>query len=83
MEVHTTNVVITHPLNLAGITGEPSGESATRVPLVVKPANVLPQHGLEGHQAEPRGQILTRYTETELLPASRKEIEDIIAHSEL
>ena len=37
----------THPLNLPSVAGEPRGEMATRVPLIIKPADVLPQHGPE------------------------------------
>ena len=37
-----------HPLYLPSVVGQPGGEGSCRIPLLVMPAHLLPQHRFEG-----------------------------------
>ena len=48
-----------HPLNLAGVVSQAGGEGSGRIPLLVVPADLLTQHGLERDGAKPGRQVLS------------------------
>ena len=48
------------PLDLGCVTGQSGGEGTSGVELVIKPAHLLTQHGLEGPFPQTSSQILTR-----------------------
>ena len=54
-------------LYFGGIVSQSCQESTSGVPLLVKPAYLLPQHGLEGQGTKSGGQFLTGHTETDIL----------------
>lgn len=63
---------MTHSLNLRGVGRQACGQSAGAVPVIVKPAHLLAQHGLEAEPPQPAGQQLARLGEGVALQPHRK-----------
>lgn len=62
-----------HPLDLRGVSGQACGQGTGAVPVVVKPANLLAQHGLEAEAAQPAGKQLTGLGEGITLEARNRD----------
>ena len=56
-----------YSLHLTSVTGQTSGESSCGILLVVKPANLLPQHGSEGQLSQSDGQSVAGDCKTQHL----------------
>lgn len=65
-----------YPLHFTGIIGEMVGESSCVVPDVIKPANILTEHGPEQQTTHTRRQILTRYCERDILKSQNNNDND-------
>lgn len=50
------SVVVTHPLHHRGITSQSGGQSTRAVHGLIKPADLLSQHGLKAHLSQATGQ---------------------------
>lgn len=54
---------VIYPLNLRGIGGQTCGQSSRAVPVIVKPADLLAQHGLKTKPPQPARQQLPGHGE--------------------
>ena len=74
----TRNFKQTHPLDKSSFLCQSSGEGATGVPLVIEPAHLLAEHGLEGDGTQPGCQVLPRHCETDhLIEEEEEEVREV------
>ena len=54
----------THPLHFRGVCSQSCSQGSSRVPVVVKPANLLSQHGLKCFESNPLCQLLSCHSQS-------------------